>query len=54
MSFISDQIKDSGMYDYLVEQVIDELEAPEKQNSELKDRIKQLEQELAEAKEDQS
>lgn len=50
MSFISDQIKDSGMYDHLVEQVIDELEALEKQEGELKDRVKQLEQELAEAK----
>lgn len=54
MSFISDQIKDSGIYDYLVEQVIDELEALEKKEGELKDRIKQLEQELAEAKKDQA
>ena len=51
MSFISDQIKDSGMYDYLVEQVIDELEALEKQEGELKDRVKQLEKELENAKE---
>lgn len=54
MSFISSQIKDSGMYDYLVEQVIDELEALEKKEGELRDRIKQLEQELESAKKDQA
>lgn len=47
MSFISSQIKDSSVYDYLADQAADEIEALEKQEGELRDRIKQLEQELA-------
>lgn len=54
MSFISNQIKDSSEYHHLADQAADEIEVLEKQEGELRDRIKQLEQELFDAKQDQA